>query len=158
MKKFKKTISEVLYISKITAVNSKKVRILFSVVLANVNVLADILIILFFANIIVGEVTSSEFLNNIVEKLYLLPVIIFIRFINNFIQAANIINLQLNVESNLKDHLIREIYKKGGAKEIVMSDAAAKKYIALANGTPVERLKKLNSPEAKELSRLFHGQ
>ena len=47
MKKFKKTISEVLYISKITAVNRKKVRILFSVVLANVNVLADILIILF---------------------------------------------------------------------------------------------------------------
>ena len=52
----------------------------------------------------------------------------------------------------------REVYKKGGAEEIVMSGAAAKKYIALANGTPVERLKKLNSPEAKELSRLFHGQ
>ena len=54
----------------------------------------------FFANIIVGEVTSSAVLNNVVEKLYLLPLIIFIRFINNFIQAANIINLQLNVESN----------------------------------------------------------
>jgi TRAP-type C4-dicarboxylate transport system substrate-binding protein len=52
----------------------------------------------------------------------------------------------------------REIYKKGGAKEIVMSGAAANKYISLANGTPVSRLKKLNSPEAKELSRLFHGQ
>ncbi len=52
----------------------------------------------------------------------------------------------------------REIYKKGGAKEIVMSGAAAEKYISLANGTPRERLKKLNSPEAKELSRLFHGQ
>ena len=52
----------------------------------------------------------------------------------------------------------REIYKKGGAKEIVMSGAAANKYISMANGTPVSRLKKLNSPEAKELSRLFHGQ
>ena len=113
MNKLKKTISEVLYISKITAVNKKKIRILLSVFLANVNVLADILIILFFANIIVGEVTSSAVLNNVVEKLYLLPLIIFIRFINNFIQAANIINLQLNVESNLKDYLIREIYKKG---------------------------------------------
>jgi len=111
MNKLKKTISEVLYISKITAVNKKKIRILLSVFLANVNVLADILIILFFANIIVGEVTSSAVLNNVVEKLYLLPLIIFIRFINNFIQAANIINLQLNVESNLKDYLIREIYK-----------------------------------------------
>ena len=52
----------------------------------------------------------------------------------------------------------REIYRKGGAKEIVMSGAAAKQYITLANGMPIERLKKLNSPEAKELSRLFHGQ
>lgn len=52
----------------------------------------------------------------------------------------------------------RDIYKKGGAKEIVLTDAAAKKYIEMANKTPIERLKKLNSPEAKELSRLFHGQ
>ena len=59
----------------------------------------------------------------------------------------------------------REIYRtgkgggrKGGAKEIVMTGAAAKKYVALANETPITRLKKLDSPEAKELSRLFHGQ
>jgi TRAP-type C4-dicarboxylate transport system substrate-binding protein len=52
----------------------------------------------------------------------------------------------------------REIYKKGGAKEVVMSGAAAKKYITMANETPIQRLKNLKSPEAKELSRLFHGQ
>ena len=52
----------------------------------------------------------------------------------------------------------REIYKKGGAKEIIMTGAAAKKYVDLANETPIVRLKKLDSPEAKELSRLFHGQ
>jgi TRAP-type C4-dicarboxylate transport system substrate-binding protein len=52
----------------------------------------------------------------------------------------------------------REIYKKGGAKEIVMSGAASKKYISMANQLPIKRLKELNSPEAKELSRLFHGQ
>lgn len=113
MNKLKKTISEVLYISKITSVNRKKIRILFSVFLANINVLADILIIIFFANILIGEVTSSDFLNNIIDKIYLLPLLIFIRFINNFIQSSNIINLQLNIESNLKDYLIKEIYKKG---------------------------------------------
>jgi TRAP-type C4-dicarboxylate transport system substrate-binding protein len=52
----------------------------------------------------------------------------------------------------------REIYKKGGAKEIVMSGAAATKFISMANQLPIKRLKELNSPEAKELSRLFHGQ
>ena len=45
MHKLKKIISEILYISKITSVNRKKVRILFSVFLANINVLADILIL-----------------------------------------------------------------------------------------------------------------
>jgi TRAP-type C4-dicarboxylate transport system substrate-binding protein len=52
----------------------------------------------------------------------------------------------------------REIYKKGGAKEIIMTGAAAKKYLDLANATPIERLKKVGTPEAKELSRLQHGQ
>jgi TRAP-type C4-dicarboxylate transport system substrate-binding protein len=53
----------------------------------------------------------------------------------------------------------REILaKKYGQKEITLNAAAAKKYISLANGTPVERLKKVGTPEAKTLSRLYHGQ
>jgi len=52
----------------------------------------------------------------------------------------------------------REILaKKYGQKKITLSSKAAKKYLALANSTPVERLKKVNTPEAKELSRLYHG-
>lgn len=113
MHKLKKIISEILYISKITSVNRKKVRILFSVFLANINVLADILIILFFANILVGESTSNEFLDSIVSNLVLLPIIIFLRFVNIFVQSGNIINLQLTVEANIKNYLINEIYKKG---------------------------------------------
>jgi TRAP-type mannitol/chloroaromatic compound transport system substrate-binding protein len=52
----------------------------------------------------------------------------------------------------------RQIYKKGGTKEIIMNGAAAKKYLELANTTPVERLKKVGSPESKILSKLYHGQ
>ena len=52
----------------------------------------------------------------------------------------------------------RVIYRDGGAKEIVMTGAAAKKYLDMANETPIARLKTVNSPEAKELSKLFHGQ
>jgi len=52
----------------------------------------------------------------------------------------------------------RVIYKKGGAKEIIMTGAAARKYLDLANKTPVERLKKVGSPEAKILSKIYHGQ
>ncbi len=52
----------------------------------------------------------------------------------------------------------REIYKKAGTKEIILTGAGARKYLALANTTPIERLKKVNSPEAKILSRIYHGQ
>jgi ATP-binding cassette, subfamily B, bacterial len=111
--KIKKSYIETLHISKITGVNRKKVRILISVILSNINVLADVLIILFFANLLVGESTSYTFLNDILNNLYLLPFLIVVRFINNFLQAANILNLQLTVQSNLKDYLITEVYKKG---------------------------------------------
>lgn len=111
--KIKKGYSETLYISKVTGVNRKKIRIFISVMLSNINVLADVLIILFFANLLVGENTSYTFLNEILSNLYLLPLVIVVRFVNNFLQAANIFNLQLTVQANIKDYLIKEIYKKG---------------------------------------------
>ena len=52
----------------------------------------------------------------------------------------------------------RVIYKKGGTKEIILKGAAAKKYLGFANKTPIERLKKVKSAEAKILSKLYHGQ
>ena len=48
--------------------------------------------------------------------------------------------------------------KEYGQKEITLTGAAAAKYLGFANNTPVERLKKVGTPEAKTLSRLYHGQ
>ena len=48
--------------------------------------------------------------------------------------------------------------KEFGQKEITLTGAAAAKYLGFANNTPIERLKKVESPEAKTLSRLYHGQ
>ena len=48
--------------------------------------------------------------------------------------------------------------KEFGHKTITMTGEAAKRYIGLANKVPVERLKKVDSPEAKTLSKLYHGQ
>ena len=48
--------------------------------------------------------------------------------------------------------------KKFGQQSITLTGATAKKYVDLANGTPVKRLKALGTPEAKTLSRLYHGQ
>lgn len=53
----------------------------------------------------------------------------------------------------------REILaKEFGQKEITLAPEAAKKYIELANKVPIARLKAVDSPEAKILSKLYHGQ
>ena len=48
--------------------------------------------------------------------------------------------------------------KEFGHKTITMTGDAAKRYLGLANNLPIERLKKVGTPEAKALSRLYHGQ
>lgn len=48
--------------------------------------------------------------------------------------------------------------KEFGHKTITMTGAAAERYIGLANKVPIERLKKVDTPEAKTLSKLYHGQ
>ena len=113
MKQFRKTVQEVFYVSKITGVGKKKFRIFVSVLLSNFVTLADILIILFFTNLLVGEVTDIGILNQIIDNVYLLPLLIIFRFLNSFAITTNIVNLQLNVEKNIKVFLLKEIYKKG---------------------------------------------
>ena len=113
MKLLRKTIQEVFYVSKITGVGKKKFRIFVSVLLSNFGTLADILIILFFTNLLIGEVTDLEIVNRIIDDVYLLPILIVFRFLNSFALTTNIVNLQLNVEKNIKVYLLKEIYKKG---------------------------------------------
>ena len=98
MKLLRKTIQEVFYVSKITGVGKKKFRIFVSVLLSNFGTLADILIILFFTNLLIGEVTDLEIVNRIIDDVYLLPILIVFRFLNSFALTTNIVNLQLNVE------------------------------------------------------------
>ncbi len=45
-----------------------------------------------------------------------------------------------------------------GQQELVQTGAAARQYLDLANSLPIARLKKVDTPEAKVLSKLYHGQ
>ncbi len=113
MNKFKQYISEIMYISRVTKVTKKRLRIIFSVILSNVTVLLDILIILYFAYVITGESTENKYIIFFIDRIYLLPAIVFLRYFFNFIEKMNIISLQLQVEKNLRVYLINEVYKKG---------------------------------------------
>ena len=117
MEKFKKISGDVLYISRVTKVTKKKIRLLLSVVLSNLTVLMDVLLILVFANLIAGDGTEDSiyylFISFIVENLFLLPVLVVVRTFVVLLEKVNIHSLQLAVERNLKQHVLTEVYKKG---------------------------------------------
>ena len=66
-----------MYISRVTKVTKKRLRIIFSVILSNVTVLLDILIILYFAYVITGESTENKYIIFFIDRIYLLPAIVF---------------------------------------------------------------------------------
>ena len=117
MKNIKKIYKDVLFISKITKVNRKKVRLILSVFLSNVTVFSDIFIILVFANILSGGQESDSVYYSLIsvikENLFLLPILVVFRTLVVLIEKVNIHSLQLQVEKNLKMHILTEIYKKG---------------------------------------------
>jgi|TARA_X000001036_G_scaffold439303_1_gene489959 ABC-type multidrug transport system fused ATPase/permease subunit len=111
--KIKNIISDVLFVSRLTGVNKKKIRIISSVVLANLTVFFDILVILTFANLIdTSNTTPAFYVDFILQNIYLLPFIVILRFLFIFIEKMNIQSLQLKVEESLRTHLMEEVFDK----------------------------------------------
>ena len=112
MRNIKKFISETVYVSKLTRVTKKKLRIIFSVLLSNLTVALDILIIILFSNFFVESSYQNQIIDYFLERNYFLPYIVFFRFVLVILDKLNVKNLQINVSENLKDFLIRDIYKR----------------------------------------------
>ena len=114
MKNFKKIIKDIFYVSRLTKIKKKKVRILFSAVVSNSISLADILIILSFSNILTDSVNiENEYLQIIFDNPIFIPIIVIFRYILNFVGKYNIFSLSKDVEQSLKVYLLEEVYKKG---------------------------------------------
>ena len=113
MTKLKQIISDIVFVSRLTNVNKKKIRIFLSVFLANCTVVFDILVILVFANIIENRGLDGRFyVDYVINNIYLLPLIVVLRFLFIFIERINIQSLQLQVEENLRSHLMKEVFDK----------------------------------------------
>ena len=87
MKKFKNIYHDLIYVSRITGTNKKKLKILLSVALANINVFLDIGSIVILTALLVGKVSvDNAIVDFVVENKFLLPIIILTRFVFNFIE------------------------------------------------------------------------
>ena len=111
--KIKELYTDIVKVSKLSKVGKKKLRILLSIFLANVTVLTDLLIIVVFSRILGKELTSENvIIDFVLNNKYLLPFIIIFRFTAIYIEKTNIQLLVLQIMQNLKDYILREVYKR----------------------------------------------
>ena len=87
--------SKTLYVSKLTGVANKKIRVFISIILSNLAVLLDVTIIVIFSSLITKEILyENEFIVNIINYFlnsrFLLPVLVFLRFVFMFLEKLNI--------------------------------------------------------------------
>lgn len=118
LKKFTDLYKKIVYISKLTSVGKKKLRIFLSVLLSNLAVLFDIILIVSFSTLLTDKVSYDNplILNglNILISSYIgLPLLVMLRFLFLFGEKMNIESLTLNVQENLKLYLMKQIFIKG---------------------------------------------
>lgn len=116
MSNFRKVISDVLYVSKITRVGNKKLLVISVALLAQLTAVSDIAIIAMFASIIADQFTNIELINKLILFILDFPILIAImvvlRFIFLYFQQILIKNLEFNVNLNMKTYLLNEVFEK----------------------------------------------
>ena len=116
LEKLKKSIEDIIFVSKLTKTNKKKLTIFSAVVISNTIALMDILLIVGFTSIITNESRFGDatliFVNLLKNNLWILPVIVVIRYLSIYIQAIIEKTMVLNIQKNLKIHILEEIFEK----------------------------------------------
>ena len=116
MANFKSILKDILYVSKVSKTENKKLLILASVVLTQVAAYTDIGIIVIFSAIIVDQYTGIKLLNDLIEvfvnNIYLLPILVIFRFFFQYLQKMILKNIEINVNKNLKIHILGELLEQ----------------------------------------------
>ncbi len=116
MSNFRNILRDILYVSKISKTQNKKLLIFASVILTQVAAYTDIGIIVIFSAIIVDQYTGIELLNNLIElfvnNIYLLPLLVIFRFVFQYLQKMILKNIEINVNKNLKIHILGELLEQ----------------------------------------------
>tara|TARA_B100001564_G_scaffold274281_1_gene235997 strand:+ start:996 stop:2621 length:1626 start_codon:yes stop_codon:yes gene_type:complete len=118
-KGIRKSFQNILYVSRISNVKNKKLKILSSIVLSNLSVLFDIFIILYFSYLLTDKDTNSlnliykSVLDYLLDNNYLMIPIVIFRFSFFYLDKLNLQKLTLEMRESLRNYLLKEIYKRG---------------------------------------------
>tara|TARA_B110000003_G_scaffold274458_1_gene314482 strand:- start:527 stop:2140 length:1614 start_codon:yes stop_codon:yes gene_type:complete len=118
MQNLKLVVKRLFYVSRLTDVKNKKLRILISVLLANAIVTIDIGIIVIFSSLLANVVDDTNLivktvLNLVNDYKFMIPLLVVLRYLIMFADKMNMEILSLQVNENLRFYLLDEIYKKG---------------------------------------------
>ena len=115
-KKLKIMYDDIIYVSRITKTKKKKLRIVVTVILSNLVAATDIGLILIFSAIITDQFQSDNVLSFLVElfinNTFLVPILVFMRYVFTYAQSINQKLLELEINRNLKVHLLEEVFDK----------------------------------------------
>ena len=116
--------NDVLYVSKQTGTTNKKLTIFLAILTSNLTVFLDIVIILTFTLFLTGEYETFQTIEFVVEfintNIYILPVVIVIRFSSKLYQTYLLKTLEVTVERNLRVLVMSQIFKE---KDFSTADA-----------------------------------
>lgn len=118
LKNIKQVSSKILYLSKLTEINKKKIRLLLSVILSNIVVAIDVFVIVIFTSLIgdyvnIENIIVSTILDIFLNYKILFPLLIILRYILLFIERYNVELLSLQVNEKLKSRIITTIFTRG---------------------------------------------
>lgn len=117
MRKISTFYKDLIFVSKVTDTNNKKIRILFSVFASNLVVLLDLLIIIIFAYLLEDTDDKTGFINQLLvfflDNKILIPILVILRFVFVYLDRMNLEILKLNIQINLRNYFINEVFDKG---------------------------------------------
>jgi ATP-binding cassette subfamily B protein len=114
IQKFKIFYEDLKQVSKLTKTKGKKLKLFGLGVIVNFIAALDILVILYFSSFFTFNFQlDNSMLIFLIERKYLLPVFVLMRFFLIYIERVLITNLQFSVQKNLQIYLIQEVFKRG---------------------------------------------
>ena len=105
---------DILYVSKVTGTQNKKILIFTSIVFIQLSVLIDVFLIGLFAFLIANQQTNIEIVDTIASffgdnRILILPIVL-IRFITLFLQSYILRRIEFTVTNNLKEFILKHIF------------------------------------------------
>ncbi len=116
MKFLKTVVQDVLFISKLTGTQNKKILVATSIFFSQLSVVTDVFLIGLFAFLIAGQKTNIEFVDAIGsifdQNRYLILLLIILRFVFMYYQSIILRKIEYRVTKNMKEYILREIFEK----------------------------------------------